>query len=116
MSFGFLTRLNIEFYSLAESKINKDVKTWVDFLLIIFTELSGYIKKSKDESEEERKKRMYKEIKDLTNIVSLTINSKTKSIPSELFWRMVDFELELRCVMKENNIELKMSDDPRLAI
>lgn len=110
MSFGFLSRLNIEFYALAESKIKRDMENWAEYLMVIFCELYNYIKNKQGKTQDE----MLAEIKDIKNIVAEELANRQKQIRTDLYWRMINFELELRNIMKYNNIELKMSDDPRL--
>lgn len=113
MSFGFLNRLNVEFYTLAQSKEQRNYKDWVEHLLIIFCELSNYINKKHGKDYEY----MYNTARKLKETLSAReFEGSQNEISAEFYWNMIDFELELRNIMKYNNIELKMSDDPRLVL
>lgn len=110
MAFSYFTRLGIFFFVLAEHKSNRNLDMWLEYLSIIYTELSNYYKKDGE------KLAAYEKLKQLRNAVTPLIGKRCVFIPPELYWGLIDFELGLRNVMKENHMELKMTNDPRLAV
>lgn len=110
MAFSYFTRLGIFFFMLAEFKSTRNLDMWLEYLSIIYTELSNYYKT------ETAKQEAYNELKRLRNLIMPLLTSRARFIPSEIYWGLIDLELNLRNVMKQNHMELKMTNDPRLAI
>lgn len=109
MSFDFLIRVNVVFYSLDEAISNRDLEKWSDCLVILYMELHPYM--NKDE-----KQRAEKDIREIRDTSFEMMARKDKHIPKGMYWKMINFALLIKSVMKRNNMELKMGDDPRLAL
>lgn len=113
MAFSYLNRLNNLFYLADNASIDLDPHTWLQTLITIFREISTEMKQ--EEIEEKTKKMM-----EINVMVRKTIKDSTRTgrvdMNQELYKELHIFELDLRQVMKQSGLQLKMKEDPRLAL
>ena len=113
MAVSYLNRLNTLFYTADEASMTHNIYQWFNALLNILRELSTEMK----EDELESKK---KEAKDIFADVNKHVEDMNKSglaqVTPELYWKLHNFELFLRGVLKESGLQMKMAEDARHAL
>lgn len=119
MAISYLNRLNYQFYMLADAKLRRDLATWMECLVILFTELTPEFKTT-DKPEE--KKKELKRLKGKVNEYIVDRNAAIVSgkippgIEPDLYWQLIEFEGFLREIMKESGFQMRYQDDPKKAL
>ena len=110
---SYLNRINLLFYQANEASMNLDGYTWFHSLMILYRELSTEFKPN--EVEELSKKKEQLAIL-LNQSISLQNRGRSRGFPQELYSGLDEFELELRRVMKESGLQMKMKEEASSAL
>lgn len=113
---SFLNRINAEFYICANAKMTLDVKSWLDSLVVIYTELTNFIKKYKQSDQDKMRKELQSLYAEVNKSVADFNKKPTHKVAPELFWKLVDFEIWLRDVFGEAGLETKLVEDATKAL
>jgi hypothetical protein len=112
MAVSYLNRLNALFYAADESAMSLDMFTWFHSLLGLFRELSTEMKPAEIDGFKLRAKKIQTEI-----AIELSEKSKGRANTSnELYELLQDFEIDLRKVMRQSGLQLKMQENARNAM
>lgn len=107
MAVSYLNRLNTLFSLADESAIQLDIYTWFHTLMSIQRELSTEMK-------EEEIKFFNKIIDDIQPSVQKAVAEKDRTgktqISHELYRKMHNFEIDLRSILKDSGLLMKMKD------
>ena len=113
MAVSYLNRLNTLFYTADEASMTHNIYQWFNALLNLFRELSTEMKE--DELKEKRE-----EAEDIFKDVNKHVEEMNKTgiaqVTPELYWKLHNFELFLRRILKEAGLQMKMAEDARKAL
>jgi hypothetical protein len=112
MAISYLNRLNGLFYLCDEYSMGMDAYNWMMTLVTLFRELSTHMK----EQEIEERKTQLKQLFEMINKHNQSIMRGKTGINEELYWKLSDFELFIRRVLKESGLETKMQNDARFSL
>jgi hypothetical protein len=108
MAVSFLNRLNGLSNAINIAKMTLDANVWLSALICLYSELTTEMK---DNEIEDGKK----EIRNLKEMVAqntaYNMRCKRMEVSDELFFKLLDFELRLRKVIRESGIQMKIKDD-----
>ena len=113
MAVSYLNRLNVLFYITDEAAMQLDVNTWMHGLMALLRELSTEMKPEEISDLQTKFKAVNEKIQ------SYNQEQKGKgdaSIPSELYDELHNAEIELRKVLKESGLLMKMKEDAGKAL
>ena len=113
---SYLNRMNAEFIICANAKMVLDIKTWLDSLVVISTELTNFMRKQTKEEKEGRRKELEGLYAEVNRYVSDSNKRATNKVAPELFWKLVDFEIWLRGVFGAAGLETKLVEDAAKAL
>jgi hypothetical protein len=110
---SYLNRINLLFYQANEASMNLDGFGWFHSLMAIYRELSTEFKPDELEKFQSEKNRLANL---LNHSISLQNRGRSRGFPQELYDGLDNFELELRRVMKESGLQMKMKEDASHAL
>lgn len=113
MAVSYLGRLDKLFYITDEAAMTLDINKWMHGLMCIFRELSTEMK---DEEIAELKNK-FDDINSKVQETNQSYNRKgTMEVSSETYDGLHNIELELRKVLKESGLQMKMKDAADMAL
>ena len=113
---SFLNRINSEFYICANAKMVLDLKAWLDSLVVIYTELTNFIKKYDKAEQKNRRLELEGLYSEVNKFVTDGNRRPINKVDPKLFWKLIDFETWLRHVFGEGGLETKLVEDARNAL
>lgn len=113
---SYLNRINAEFYICANAKMSLDIKAWLDSLVVIYTELTNFIKKYQPDEQIKRRNELKELYGKVNRYVTDSNKRPTQKVAPDLFWELIDFELWLRDIFGEAGLETKLVEDATKAL
>lgn len=110
---SYLNRINFLFYQADEASMNLDGYQWFHSLMALYRELSTEFKPEELEIFRQKKEQLSQI---LNKSIMLQNKGRSRGFPQELYNGLDDFELELRRVMKESGLQMKMKEDAGVAL
>lgn len=110
---SYLNRINFLFYQANESAMALDGYQWFHSLMALYRELSTELKPEEVNKFKEEKKRLANL---LNQSIALQNRGRARGFSQDLYEGLDNFELELRRVMKESGLQMKMKEDAGVAL
>ena len=106
-AFQFIARLNGWLYLAGEASYHLDAHNWFNAIRQLYKELSTYMNDVK-------RQELKKSISKINELMKDYINKRERGhneIKPELYKLLEDLEIDLRFVMKESGLDMKMKED-----
>lgn len=113
MAISYLNRLNALFYICDEAAMQLNAYTWFHSLATLFRELSTEMSEEEILEMENKISVLSEKLNELNEQIDRTGKN---TIPSNLYTGLHKFELELRKVLKTAGLQLRMKEDPNMAL
>ena len=113
MAVGYLNRLNALFYLADDAAMTLKIDTWMHTLMALFRELSTEM----NETEIKKIKDKFQTVNTgVQQVLENTQRSGRMEIPPETYDQLHDVELDLRRVLKESGLQMKMKQGAASAL
>lgn len=107
MAVSYLNRLNGLFYICDEASMTLDINQWFQSLVALFRELSTEMKSTEIETKNKEIKSIFE---DVNSAVSKANKSGQMEVNPDLYWKIHEFELFIRGILKSSGLQQKMKD------
>jgi hypothetical protein len=112
MAVSYLNRLNALLYAADEAAMSLDIYTWFHCLMALYRELTTEMKKAEMEGFE-------KELATLRPKIQLVLAEQDRgrtTIDEEVYGHLHHFEIQLRRILKDSGLQMKMQEDAAKAL